>query len=136
MGVLDWLMRLVLRRTRIEESKVVVGFDEERLWRRAPDSPEQTIRWSELESVAIRTTDAGPFAADFFWLLRADASRTVEFPGGATGAEEMMRRVQELPGFDNEAVIAAAGSTDNRVFECWRRDAGSDTGALSRRSER
>ncbi len=129
-------MHLAMRRSRIEESKVVVGFDDERVWRRAPNSPEESVRWSELESVVIQTTDAGPFTADFFWVLRAGAGRTVVFPGGATGAQEILRRLQELPGFDNEAVIAAAGSTDNRVFECWQRDAGGSAGASSPPSER
>lgn len=117
-GLLDWLMHLALRRSRLVESKVVVEFDDVRVWCRAPDSPAESIAWSELESVAVRTTDAGPFAADFFWVLRAGAGRTVVIPGGATGAQEPLRRLQELPEFDNEAVIAAAASTDHRVFEC------------------
>ncbi len=131
MGLLDWLVRRALRRSRLEESKVVVAFDEERVWCRSPDSPEVSIAWSELERVVIRTTDAGPFAADFFWVLEAGAGRTLVLPGGATGAQELLRRLQQLPGFDNEAVIAAAASTDVQTFECWHRDPGGgvDAGA-------
>lgn len=135
MGLLDWLMRLVLLRSRLQESKVVVAFDGERVWCRSPDSPEVSIAWSELERVVIRTTDAGPFAADFFWVLEAGQGRSLVLPGGATGAQELLRRLQELPGFDNEAVIAAAGSTDHRTFECWLRDPGTSVdGGSSPRS--
>ena len=34
---------------------------------------------------------------------------------------ELLSRLQQLPGFDNEAVIKAMGSTNNAKFLCWKR---------------
>ena len=34
---------------------------------------------------------------------------------------ELLLRLQQLPGFDHEAVIRALGSTDNELFPVWNR---------------
>jgi len=103
------------------EAVVQVGFDEDRVWCKWPDRAEESLLWSELIGVAIETTDEGPFSADVFWILGAKDS-TIVFPGGATGEQELLRRLQELPNFNNEAVISAAACADNNVFLCWQKD--------------
>jgi hypothetical protein len=120
LGILDWLMRRALRKSQLRQSKFVIGFDTDSLWCQPHDSTEQSLGWSELTGVSIETTDEGPFEADFFWVLRAEDGRTIRFPGGATGARELLARFQQLPGFDHEAVIAAAASTQQRIFDCWQ----------------
>jgi hypothetical protein len=102
------------------ESRVMVGFNDEKIWCTCPGAPDQAMLWTELIVVAIETTDEGPFAPDVFWVLGAK-DKTVIYPGGATGDQEMLKRLQLLPGFNNEAVIAAAGCTDNNVFVCWEK---------------
>ena len=37
------------------------------------------------------------------------------------GMKELLTRLQQLPGFDNGAVIKAMGSTKNDKFLCWKR---------------
>lgn len=103
------------------ESQVIIQFDDERIWCIWPGEPEQTVLWTDLVGVAIKTTDDGPFAPDVFWVISAK-DNVLLYPGGATGEQEILRRLQELPNFNNEAVIAAAGCTDNNVFVCWKKD--------------
>ncbi len=83
---------------------------------------EVSIRWGELEEVAIETTDTGPYAEDFFAVLKAPAV-TVRIPQEVVGFELLLQYLKELPGFNSEAVIEATGSTSNAVFPCWKRGA-------------
>ena len=86
-----------------------------------PNGHQEHVRWDALQEVSIITTDEGPFADDFFWVLLGE-------PGGcavsslAKGSNELLIRLQRLPGFSNEAMAQAAGSTKNAKFVCWRRD--------------
>jgi hypothetical protein len=78
----------------------------------------ETINWSDLASVAIRTTSAGPFGEDVYWLLVGTNGTGVAIPQGAA-PEGLLDRLQTLPGFDSSAVIAAMGSTSYQLFHCW-----------------
>lgn len=80
----------------------------------------ESVPWAELQEVALVTTDEGPFALDVMWLLVGTKGGCV-VPQGATGEKELLAKLQSLPGFDNDAVIEAMGSTDNRKFICWQR---------------
>ena len=101
------------------ESLTVVTFDDAGVRGEA-----WSIAWPALERVEIHTTDAGPLFPDVFWVLRtaSAASAAYAVPQGATGETELFERLQKLPGFDNEAVIAAMGSVENRSWVCWTRD--------------
>jgi hypothetical protein len=83
---------------------------------------EVSVRWGELEEVTIETTDKGPYAEDFFAVLKA-ATQTVRIPQDVVGFELLLQYLKELPGFNCEAVIEATGSTENATFPCWRRGA-------------
>jgi hypothetical protein len=78
----------------------------------------ESIIWADLTSVAIRTTNAGPFGEDVYWLLVDGNRRGVAVPQGAA-PEGFLGRMQALPGFDSDAVITAMGSTSDRLFHCW-----------------
>lgn len=80
-----------------------------------------SISWTELVGVDIQTTDQGPFVDDVRWLLRSNHGRVLRVGSESPGMDVLLARLQQLPGFDNETVIRAATSTDNAVFECWRR---------------
>ena len=82
---------------------------------------QQSVRWDELEEVAIVTTDCGPFLDDVFWML-CGKNRGCVVPSESLGTNELIERLQKLPGFDNHAVIQAMGSTDNARFVCWTRN--------------
>lgn len=107
-----------LRRQRTEVDAVTV--DDAGVHRVLADGRVEAVRWDDLESVEILTTDEGPFADDVFWLLLSVAGGCA-VPGSAASSGDLLARLQALPGFDNEAVIRAMGSTKNARFELWRR---------------
>jgi hypothetical protein len=84
------------------------------------DGISRTVKWDDLQEVFIQTTDEGPFVSDVWWIL-VDADGQCLIPQEATGETEMFYRLQMLPGFDNDAVIAAMGSVENKLFLCWQR---------------
>lgn len=78
------------------------------------------IRWDELGGVVVETNDAGPWADDVIWhLFAADATKQLTVPQSLEGNRELLRALQQLPGFDNAAVVAAMGSTGLDAFLCW-----------------
>ena len=74
--------------------------------------------WDEIRRVLIRTTDRGPFDDDVFFVIET-ADKNFVIPQTAPGASQLLERLQQLPGFDNEAVIDSMGCTDNMEFLCW-----------------
>lgn len=78
----------------------------------------ESVEWSHLTSVAIRTTSGGPFGEDVYWLLMSDDQRGVAVPQGIA-PDGLLDRLRALPDFDDAAVIAAMGSTSHRLFHCW-----------------
>jgi hypothetical protein len=97
-----------------------VAFDGDRITRTMRDGKTETVRWDELQEVGIVTTDQGPFVDDVFFVLLGETGGCA-VPSDAKGMKELLARLQQLPGFDNEAVIKAMGSTTNAKFVCWRR---------------
>ena len=80
------------------------------------------VSHADLSSVAIETNDSGPWGADVWWLLFGlDGALACAFPQGATGEKEVINMLMALPGFSNEELVRAMGSTDNAVFQIWRR---------------
>lgn len=88
-----------------------------------PAGLRETVSFAALKHVVLRTTDQGPLVDDMFWLLEDD-EREIVVPSGAEGADALLEKLQSLPGFDNEAVIAASASTDNALIPCWKRTGG------------
>lgn len=78
----------------------------------------EEVVWDALVAVEIMTTSDGPFAEDMFWVLQGEAGTGVVVPSGLA-PDGLLERLQTLPGFDNEAVIAASGSTSEARFHCW-----------------
>jgi len=103
--------------SRVTPGSASVTFDEE-LIRCEAGSKTMQLRWDALIGVAIETTDQGPFIDDMFYIL-AGENDTVVCPSEAKGAQGLLTRLQQLPDFNNEAVIAAMTSTSNQTFICW-----------------
>lgn len=100
-----------------------VAFDDEKVVCRRSNGKEEIVRWADLGAVIIETNDSGPFSTDVHWLLLGrDAASGCVVPGGAEGESELVKRLQQLPGFDNNSVIAAMGSVTNQSFLCWKAD--------------
>lgn len=101
------------------EGQFSVSWDADHLACVSPSGERSSVRWLDLRSVRIRTTDTGPFMPDVFWILE-DATSQCVIPQGAAGESALLERLQQLPGFNSSAVIAAASSVDNAEFTCWQ----------------
>jgi hypothetical protein len=75
---------------------------------------------ADLVEVGIITSDAGPFSDDVFWMLATDKTRVL-VPWAAVGAETLLAALQDLPGFDHEAVAEASASTEPAAWRAWTR---------------
>ena len=95
-------------------------FDDVKVTRTLRDGREETLLWSDLEEVALITTDEGPIMGDVFWTLLGTTSGCL-VPCEADGTKELLVRLQRLPGFKNEVIVQAMGSTENAKFVCWRK---------------
>lgn len=92
----------------------MVHWTQEYLIRPLPGADPQMMAWSELQQVKILTTEA-----DFYFVLDGAGGKSV-----VIAQEEqtgLLERLQELPGFDNDAFIQATMSTSNGEFLCWKR---------------
>jgi hypothetical protein len=76
-------------------------------------------REPELIEVALMTTSQGPFEEDVFFVLTYDDGTNNSIPLGE--GQELLTRLQELPGFDNETFIRAMAVSQDRVSVLWRR---------------
>lgn len=108
------------------ESRFIVTVDDKGVRCQRPSGETETVLWDDLEAVIIETNDTGPWGADVLWvLLGRDGAGGCVIPQGATGEDALLGKLQSLPAFDNEQLIAAMSCTDNQKFLCWRRPAAS-----------
>jgi hypothetical protein len=112
------------RRKQVEVSRTAtqerVEFDDHEIRRFLPDGRKESILWRDLHYIHIMTTSEGPWVDDVFWLfLNADQSGGCAISNGAAGFPELLKKIQLLHGFDNEAVALAMGRTDNGRFIVW-----------------
>jgi predicted metal-dependent HD superfamily phosphohydrolase len=84
---------------------------------------EHLIPWTEVRSVGIRTTAAGPWAEDVFWLFLLREGGGIELPGQVLSGTHLAVLQAQLPGIDNGKIILAMGSTEERMFRVWHQDA-------------
>lgn len=86
-----------------------------------PGGQVDRIALADLGEVRIDTDDSGPGADDFRWVLIAKSSGKIcMFPLGASGEDAAIARLQQLPGFDNDAYGQAIRSTSVAQFSCWK----------------
>ncbi len=122
-AVRNFVTRVFLR-NRIMEDRLMIS--DEDVARILQDGVVERVRWDDLEEVGILTTDEGPQCEDVYWLLLgADGKSGCVVPQSIKGMNELLDRLQKLPGFNNQSVIEAMGSTSNAKFICWKRATGS-----------
>jgi hypothetical protein len=76
------------------------------------------VRWEAVTEVSLRTTGRGPFEEDVFFVFAYDDGASTAI--GLGDSDEVLPRVQRLPGFDNEAFIKAMGASADGVVVLWR----------------
>ena len=99
-----------------------ITVDEAGVRRLLADGTEESVTWSNLAEVAIRTTPEGPWKEDVFFLLVRAGGGGCAVPAGDPSADALMNRLQSMPGFDNEAFIEAMTTMDDGLFVVWQRD--------------
>ena len=109
-------LRDLFRRRRTD---LTVEITDEGIARSLGDGRVEAVTWDELTEVRILTTSDGPWADDVFFVLVAGEHGCVVAQSFAS--EDFVRRLQSLPGFDNEQMIEAMGSVSEAQFSCWRR---------------
>lgn len=108
----------IFRRNRAR-AQHVVAMDEGGVQKVSNGQVLEAVTWDTLTAVEIMTTSDGPFSEDMFWVLHGSGETGIVVPSGLAPSG-FLERLQALPGFDNEAVIKAAGSTSQEIFPCWK----------------
>lgn len=98
-----------------------ITVDDQGVRRRLVDGAEETVGWDELAEVAIRTTPEGPWKEDVFFLLMRVGGGGCAVPAGDPSADDLMSKLQTLPGFDNERFIEAMTTTEDALFVVWQK---------------
>jgi hypothetical protein len=101
------------------ESRYIIHLSETEVSCHRPDGTVESVRWDDLQKVELLTNGDGPFLPDHFWLLHGGKGGCC-IPWGATGDLELLHRLQELPGFDNQAILKPMSSQEVRHV-CWQR---------------
>ena len=107
------------RRRRERKPPSVFEADDECVTRRRGGEVVEQVRWADLSEVVIRTTSEGPWLDDVFWLLRSSSGGAIAVPSEELERLDLLPRLSGLPGFDNDAVIAAMGCTADAFFHVW-----------------
>jgi hypothetical protein len=83
---------------------------------------EENVLWDELTRVEILTTDEGPYAVDFFFLLVGRDGGGVAVSNELAVKHDLVAILQRrLSGLDSRAIIEASGSTQVRRFLVWQK---------------
>ncbi|MCS7015099.1 MAG: hypothetical protein NZM42_03130 [Gemmatales bacterium] len=96
-----------------------------------PDGTSRSVAWYDLQRVEIVTTDSGPFGPDVLFVLHGSSTKCI-VSQGVEGETQLLERLQQLPGFRNEAVIEAMCCPENQRFLCWERAASVDSQAKAK----
>ena len=114
--MLRWLSRIFKKSP--QDHVVSVDFDHSGVSWKLANGHHESILWSELQRVSVRTLDCGPFAEDVYLVLYyGDTSCCI--PQCASDA--IFAHMQQMPDFGNEKFIEAMGCVENREFVCWKR---------------
>ena len=77
-----------------------------------PDGSQNLLLFHELHSVEL-------FNDDEVYFLLIGPNSSVVVSQRAQGADTLLRHLQKLPGFDNDAVVSAMAGSGK--FLCWQR---------------
>lgn len=101
----------LIEEVQVTQTEVILRYKNERV---------ETYQLEDLSRASIITTADGPFRDDVFWLLLFKT--IVMIPQGVPGEDRLLGRLQELEGFNNEAVIEAMASTEANAFHVYGKE--------------
>jgi hypothetical protein len=99
----------------------------------APDGTRQSVPWSDLRKVVLRTTDDGPGKPNIFWdLYTEQKAPAATFPSGSTGEDRFLWEIDSLHrrlagqtgrwdrlGEKDAMLLKAATSRSSESFVVW-----------------
>jgi hypothetical protein len=77
------------------------------------------VRWDAVTEISVRTTGRGPFEEDVFFVFAYDDDDALAI--GLGDSDDLLPRLQAMPGFDNEAFIRAVAISETGTSVLWRR---------------
>ena len=117
MGLFDFLKG----KPKQPEDFFVVTITNEKVTVEHPQRKKEEVKWIDIETIKIITTDQGPFQPDV-WLALLGRETGCLIPQGAKGYDEIYDTVSKYEDFNFENVIKAMGSTDNEEFLVWEKN--------------
>jgi len=96
-----------------------VSIDEIGVYRRLADGSQEAVTWAELSAVVIRVIPEGPWKEDIFIMLAGANGSGTAIPSGDPAADELIERLQGLPGFDNDRFIEAMTTDADEAYVVW-----------------
>lgn len=101
------------------ECQFIVTLENGQVACKRPEGTSEAIAIEEIARVELITTSGGPWG-DVFWVLLGDGTECI-IPSGAIGEGDLLKELQNLPGFDNAAVIKGMGSPADSPVVLWER---------------
>jgi hypothetical protein len=120
MGLFDFMKQKLTEPKKQPEDFYDIKITDEFVSVSHPKFGEEQIKWKDIETIKIITTDEGPFLPDF-WIGLFGQNKKCLLPQGARGYDEVYDIISKYDRFNFENVIAATGSTDNNEFLIWIR---------------
>lgn len=81
---------------------------------------QESVAWKDLSKIEIETTDEGPLAEDFFYMLHGKNGGGVVIGVRLAVEHNLLHELQRrLPDLDKKTVALASGCTENRSFHVW-----------------
>jgi len=102
------------------EGQCIITLTDEAIKVAYPNRPVEAIQWSEINTILLINTDAGPFQSDIFLTLKGDHN-SCTIPHDSDGFEQIYAIVSKYDGFNLENFIKSMSCTDNAEFLLWTR---------------
>ena len=107
------------KKTRWPEEDYVITLTDESIEVAHPNGTKETVRWDDLQTVQIVTTDQGPLPD--VWFVLCGKKNQCRFPQDAPKSKEAYERLARLEGFDYETFIQAMCVAENAQHLVWQR---------------
>jgi hypothetical protein len=98
-----------------------VTIDETGVSNRLTSGGEERIAWDDIDAIHIETVSGGLNADDVSWVLSKGGTGVVRVAQTAPGADLLIARLQQLPGFRYEPMINSMITTEATRFVVWER---------------
>ena len=102
------------------EGQYIITLTEEAIKVAYPNRPIESILWSEINTILLINTDAGPFQPDIWLTLKGDTN-SCTIPHGSDGFEQIYDIVSKYDGFNLDNFIKSMSCSDNAEFLLWNR---------------